>query len=494
MTDEPAMTRLALFGAAPDTPNMGVSALFMSAIAGIAKHIDPVEFVVFDNGLGRRDTTLTLPGGKTVKLIRFGARGGRRYHRPENLASMLRASRLGRLGAALNEGIRLIDSCAAVFDVSGGDSFSDIYGRKRFDLIHRPKAIAINRGIPLILLPQTYGPYKDTQVRTLAAQAVRGASMAWARDEHSFEILKGLLGEHFNPEIHRCGVDMAFSLPPSPAGHLLPEPLKTWLTQKEKLEAALRSEAAASTLPPPPQAGEGPGERASIQPSPCQNPQAPVIPAQAGIQPASRSPLIGFNVSGLIYNNPEAAKTQYGFKADYRQVVVGFLGKVLAESPAKIVLISHVMDQPGHYESDLAACQDVARQLGEQYADRVIVAPATLDQSQAKWLIAQMDWFCGTRMHSTIAGLSSGVPTAAVSYSDKTKGVFETCGQGAQVQDPRRFGEAEMIERLNDSFICRELLRASLVVGLPPVQKMANEQIRTCPKIYIRRTSRSQCY
>jgi len=419
------MTRVALFGAAPDTPNMGVSALFTSVVTGISQHINPVEFVVFDNGLGRRDTTLTTPDGKEIRLIRFGARGGRRYHRPENLATMLLASRLGRVGAWLNEGIRLIDSCDAVLDVSGGDSFSDIYGRKRFDNVCWPKSIAINRGKPLILLPQTYGPYKAPEVRNSASAVVRQASMAYARDPHSHEALKALLGESFNPDIHLCGVDMAFGLQPTPADQYLDPTLRAWLQDKNPVR-----------------------------------------------------PLVGFNVSGLIYNDPAGAIKKYGLKADYQQTVVGFLKKILEETSARVVLISHVMDQPGHYESDLAACQDVARQLGDQYASRVAIAPATLNESQAKWLIAQMDWFCGTRMHSTIAGLSSGVPTAAVSYSDKTKGVFDTCGQADYVMDPRVMTTHEVVQGLSQSFDMRKSMRDSLKQYLPAVMKAAISQMQ----------------
>jgi colanic acid/amylovoran biosynthesis protein len=403
---------------------MGVSALFMSAVAGFSRHIDQAEFVVFDNGLGRRDATLNLPDGKAIKLIRFGARGGQRYYRPENLATMLLASRMGGLGAALNEGIRLIDSCAAVLDVSGGDSFSDIYGQARFDLIVRPKAIAIERRKPLILLPQTYGPYNAPAVENLAALIVRKASMAWARDLDSFNNLKILLGDSFDPAIHQCGVDMAFGLMPSPANHLLDARLNELLTGK-----------------------------------------------------SAAQPLIGFNVSGLIYNDPVGAIERYGLKADYRQTVIGFLQKVLDQTSARILLISHVMDLPGHFESDLAACSDVVAQLTPGYEGRVHVAPVTLNESQVKWLISQMDWFCGTRMHSTIAALSSGIPTSAVSYSDKTAGVFETCKQGAHVMDPRKLATSEVIEGLWVSFLTRDELRQSLSLALSIVIETANRQL-----------------
>ena len=32
---------------------------------------------------------------------------------------------------------------------------------------------------------------------------------------------------------------------------------------------------------------------------------------------------------------------------------------------------------------------------------------ASFDCGEMKWIVRKLEWFCGTRMHSTIAGLSS---------------------------------------------------------------------------------------
>jgi len=419
---EQGVRRIALFGAAPDTPNMGVSALFASAISGLGRIRRPIEFVVFDNGLGRR-TRPFRSAGLEFDITLFGARGGKRFHRPENLATMALLSRLGAAGARLNPALRLIDSCDAVLDVSGGDSFSDIYGRARFDAIHRPKAIALSRGKPLILLPQTYGPYRDPAVRAAAADVTRGARMAWARDPDSYVALQDLLGAEFDPARHRCGVDMAFGLEPVAAPDLLDRRLLAWLQQR--------------------------------------SPDTPVV---------------GFNVSGLIYNSPDGGVGAFGLKSNYRDTVEAFLRRLLETSNVKLVLVSHVMDRPGHYESDQGACLAVMQRLGERFQDRVALSPIELDQSQVKWLIAQLDWFCGTRMHSTIAALSSAVPTAAVSYSDKTRGVFRTCAQEDNVLDPRRLEGPELVERLLATFQAREAARSTLRRALPQVMSTLREQ------------------
>jgi polysaccharide pyruvyl transferase WcaK-like protein len=149
----------------------------------------------------------------------------------------------------------------------------------------------------------------------------------------------------------------------------------------------------------------------------------------------------------------------------------------MQQTDARLVLIPHVMSDPQYTESDYAACEKVAAQIAEDYQSRVFVSPSTLDQNQVKWLISNMDWFCGTRMHSTIAALSRGVPTAAIAYSDKTKGVFETCGQAEEVYDPRDLDTLAVVDGLRSSYQRRNELQQSLKTSLPNVMARADEQL-----------------
>ncbi|MFM7404166.1 MAG: hypothetical protein ACKO1N_08780 [Erythrobacter sp.] len=50
-------------------------------------------------------------------------------------------------------------ACDVVFDIGGGDSFSDIYAARRFWLIIGSKIAAQRAKGPLILSPQTIGPF-----------------------------------------------------------------------------------------------------------------------------------------------------------------------------------------------------------------------------------------------------------------------------------------------------------------------------------------------
>ena len=49
------------------------------------------------------------------------------------------------------------------------------------------------------------------------------------------------------------------------------------------------------------------------------------------------------------------------------------------------------------------------------------------EASEIKHEIARMDWFVGTRMHATIAALSTGVPAGEVAHSPKFRGISERC-------------------------------------------------------------------
>jgi hypothetical protein len=52
-----------------------------------------------------------------------------------------------------------------VLDIGAGDSFTDIYGPKRFAYLWLTKAMAIARRRPLVLSPQTIGPFSKAPRR-----------------------------------------------------------------------------------------------------------------------------------------------------------------------------------------------------------------------------------------------------------------------------------------------------------------------------------------
>jgi len=140
-----------------------------------------------------------------------------------------------------------------------------------------------------------------------------------------------------------------------------------------------------------------------------------------------------------------------------------------------VLLVPHVdTTMP---ESDRLAASAVIETLPPHLRARVAVTPAGLDQCQVKGVIAAMDWFMGTRMHSTIAGLSTQTPTATVAYSLKARGVFASCDAADQVADARQLDLEQAMDVLRQSFATRADVRARLAVSVPPVRARAASQL-----------------
>lgn len=110
-----------------------------------------------------------------------------------------------------------IGSCDAVFDIGEGDSFSDIYGGKRLIKQLLGKGMALTGHVPLILSPQTIGPFKSAFGARASAQLMARSSMVFARDHQSFQVLEGF-GTPNRDEVIDVAFRLPFTRPERPAG------------------------------------------------------------------------------------------------------------------------------------------------------------------------------------------------------------------------------------------------------------------------------------
>ncbi|WP_432697784.1 polysaccharide pyruvyl transferase family protein [Marinobacterium sp. YM272] len=103
---------------------------------------------------------------------------------------------------------KAIKSCDAVFDIGEGDSFSDIYGKKRLIKLLVSKFMVLSAGVPLLLSPQTIGPFDTVWGRYIAAFIMKRCKEVFSRDHQSTKLLEKL------NVLSRCeAVDVAFYLP-----------------------------------------------------------------------------------------------------------------------------------------------------------------------------------------------------------------------------------------------------------------------------------------
>ena len=101
-----------------------------------------------------------------------------------------------------------IKQCNYVFDFTEGDSFSDIYGIKRMIKVSFTKLMTISGKVPLILGPQTYGPFKSKMAQRMAKKIIKKSYYVCARDIMSAEKMKEQTGREIDSY-----TDIAFALP-----------------------------------------------------------------------------------------------------------------------------------------------------------------------------------------------------------------------------------------------------------------------------------------
>lgn len=145
-------------------PNLGVAALGYSVLRIMHQLLpDGAEFVLFSP-----DTQLVLNRvGQTLGL------DGKRL-----VAAPIRHRHVRKLHKAMR-------SCDLVIDLTGGDSFSDIYGLRRLMVNLADKEMVLLSGTPLVIAPQTIGPFHGQLARPIVRHVLNNSALVFARDELS---------------------------------------------------------------------------------------------------------------------------------------------------------------------------------------------------------------------------------------------------------------------------------------------------------------------
>ncbi|MFA7439343.1 MAG: polysaccharide pyruvyl transferase family protein [Sphingomonadaceae bacterium] len=96
-----------------------------------------------------------------------------------------------------------------MLDISAGDSFTDIYPDKRFLYMVTTKELCVLKGVPLVLSPQTIGPFSRQPHTAVARHVMERAKAVFARDPLSLEAVQGIAPKARAFE----AIDVAFALP-----------------------------------------------------------------------------------------------------------------------------------------------------------------------------------------------------------------------------------------------------------------------------------------
>lgn len=145
--------------------------------------------------------------GVTPQFTVFGGREtGRPYIVGDDIASRTITGRYMTSPGGYRSDVKAHD---IMLDIGAGDSFADIYPDKRFAYLMATKAIPIWQGVPLILSPQTIGPFSRKLHTSVAAWACRHAAVVFTRDPLSMDVLHRMAPSANARQV----IDVAFALP-----------------------------------------------------------------------------------------------------------------------------------------------------------------------------------------------------------------------------------------------------------------------------------------
>lgn len=183
--------------------NKGCSALAYSTIQLIDEICkeNGIEYKLFSTGILKQSSRGKLNIGD--KKIEF-----------ENISNPLVMNIKGALANILYfnkfyKSCKTFKAADLLLDVGEGDSFSDIYGNYRYRYITQWNKTAKRFNIPVVRLPQTIGPFKNTSIQKHAVSLMEQSQLTMARDFQSLEYTHSLSSDIKSDEY----IDLAFALP-----------------------------------------------------------------------------------------------------------------------------------------------------------------------------------------------------------------------------------------------------------------------------------------
>lgn len=417
-------TKVCLLGLEPMNSNLGVRALTAGTIACILHEYPNAEISILD--YDKKGAVIPFRVGATIVSLQFvNMRFSKNFFSEDHIIRLLLVALLARLMPTehlrktvieRNPRLRHLHEADLVAAISGGDSFSDIYGVLRLLYVSLPQVLVLWSAKPLVLLPQTLGPFKSRFARAIAKYILKRAKVVYSRDHAGVKSGAAMLDGNDNSGKFRFCYDVGFVVESREPHNLYP------------IGSVSRG-----------------------------NPEVPMV---------------GLNVSGLLLMGGYSHDNMFGLGVDYKTLIVNLIEFLIVKKRASVMLIPHVLGFDG--EGDSLACGTVYEGLKDRYPGRIGLIRADYDQydqSEMKHVIGGCDFFIGSRMHACIGAVSQNVPSVSIAYSDKFAGVMGSVGVGSIVADPRRMGQEEILRIVGETFDARAGIREQLAQTMPHVKE-----------------------
>jgi polysaccharide pyruvyl transferase WcaK-like protein len=414
-------SNICLLGASFSTGNLGVSALAWSSIKLLKQKSSKATISII--GAGREISTTEIKiDGKIIPITIYPIRYTPNIFVDNHILRIYLHVLLLKLFPSLKRAYQSNNTLSVMInsdlfcDITGGDSFSDIYGFVRFFKVFLLKRAAQLMGNPFVMLPQTYGPFKGRLCQFLAKIILKKSQVILSRDKEGITVVESLLGK--TTKLQLCP-DVAFLLEPIVFNYPLMNQIQT-----------LKN---------------------------------------------SRQAIIGLNISGLLYNGGYSGKNEFGLVVDYQPLIKSIIQKFTTRG-MNVLLVPHVFSKDNlGMECDVNACRLIYDNFPKEIQAKLLFSEQAFNQSEAKYLIGQCDFFMGARMHACIAAFSQHIPTIGMAYSKKFAGVFETVGILDCVMEMTNIDNTSALALVDSLYQQRQQIRQQLKTSIPQTQKKVTE-------------------
>lgn len=407
-----------LLGVTYNTDNYGVRVLLSGAVDSLATVKQAFNIQILDYGHDAITwTEKTHNGDQELRLINL--RYSWKLHLANNIVRVLLTATLGWLIPAekwrmtlwtRNPWLRQILEAKVNCSLAGGDSFSDTYGPGRLFYVLLPQILVIILGKPLVLLPQTFGPFNNAMSRILARFVLRHATLVYSRDREGVIFVRRLLGR--DDARVRFAPDLGFAMEPEPVD-------QTTMSQLAELRR--------------------------------------------------NSLLVGLNISSLLYMGGYTRDNMFALRQDYPTVIRTLLDCLVQEMSCQVLLVPHVYGGPGSVECEITLYRRLFAEFEHKYPGMVTLIDKAFSHRQVKTIIGRCDCVIASRMHVCIAAVSQGVPTICLAYSDKFSGVMSSLSADISVVDLRIATAQDTVETARLLLGRRQEVREELLKKLPGI-------------------------
>jgi colanic acid/amylovoran biosynthesis protein len=148
----------------------------------------------------------------------------------------------------------------------------------------------------------------------------------------------------------------------------------------------------------------------------------------------------------------------------------------------KFVVFIPQVTVENHNDDDRVSSRRVISYMNNK--DKVIMLNDKFDHNVIKSIYGSLDYLIGTRFHSVIFALTSMVPSIAIQYEHKTRGIMKDLNLEKWVIDIDKTDKNELVKMFDDLYLSKAEYVNQLKSNLPSYVEKAKGTIEILKSIY----------